>query len=81
MCMWKKVGVETIENKFVLDVKYACQEILNRYYSIQVAQRKLSHDPWWIDKISSIEQNCDQFLDGKVDIQWDRDFSSHSKIE
>ena len=69
------------EKKFVLDVKYACQEILNRYYSIQVAQRELSQDPWLIDKICAIEQNCDLFLDGKVDIQWDRDFSSHSKIE
>ena len=70
-----------MENKFVLDVKYACQEILNRYYSIQVAQRKLSQDPWWIDKISSIEHKCNQFLDGEADIHWDRDFSSHSEID
>ena len=62
------------ENQFVLDVKYACQEIANRYYSIQVAQRKLPEDPWWLKKISAIEQNCDLFLNGKAQIQWDRDF-------
>lgn len=66
------------EEKFVLDVKYACQEILNRYYSIQVAQRKSPEDPWWLKKVSDIEKNCDCFLNEKDDIQWDRDFSERN---
>lgn len=64
------------KEQFILDVKYACQEILNRHYSIQVAQRKMTTDPWWIDKIVSIEQNCSHFLDARAcDIKWKRDFA------
>tara|TARA_B100001115_G_C15428305_1_gene201004 strand:- start:93 stop:338 length:246 start_codon:yes stop_codon:yes gene_type:complete len=74
-------GGMNIEKKFVLDVKYACQEILNRYYSIQVAQKKLPEDPWWIHKINSIEQNCDSFLDGDIEIQWHRDFSDKAGVK
>ena len=54
-----------MENKFTVEIKYACQEILNRYYSVQVATRRFDSDPWWIEKILQIERNCDRFLSGE----------------
>ena|GEM_PF-1873055 len=64
-----------MENKFTVEVKYACQEILNRYYSVQVATRRFDSDPWWIEKISLIERNCDRFLSGEhTGVIWVRDY-------
>jgi len=57
------------------EIKYACQEILNRHYSILVSLRSTDEDPWWVRKISKIEQNCDHFLRGDSNqICWDYDF-------
>tara|TARA_B100000886_G_scaffold88835_1_gene58501 strand:- start:493 stop:714 length:222 start_codon:yes stop_codon:yes gene_type:complete len=67
------------EKQFILDAKYACQDILNRYYSIEVAQQKMSPDPWWIGKIKEIERNCRAFLDGDDGFSWQRDFADKTK--
>ena len=65
--------------QFILDARYACQDILNRYYSIQVAQQMMSSDPWWIDKIQMIEKNCGVLLDGDDQFTWERDFAEITK--
>ena len=67
------------EKQFILDAKFACQDILNRYYSIEVAQQKMSPDPWWIGKIQEIERNCRAFLDGDDEFSWQRDFADQTK--
>ena len=67
------------EKQFILDAKYACQDILNRYYSIEVAQQKMSPDPWWINKIQEIERNCRAFLDDDDGFSWQRDFADQTK--
>ena len=72
-----KWGIFFLDQKLAQEIKYACQEILNRHYSIQVAQRLADEDPWWIKKISKMEQNCDLFLKGDhSQISWDRDFGA-----
>ena len=71
-----------MENKFTVEIKYACQEILNRYYSVQVAKRSLDSDPWWIEKILQIERNCDRFLCGEhAEVSWVRDYGSKDLTE
>ena len=71
-----------MENKFTVEIKYACQEILNRYYSVQVATRRFDSDPWWIEKILQIERNCDLFLSGKhAGVIWVRDYGSKDLTE
>ena len=63
------------ETKFLKEIEYACQEIRNRYFSIEVAQGKFSEEPWWIKKIELIEDNCKAFLElRKSEITWERDF-------
>ena len=71
-----------MENKFTVEIKYACQEILNRHYSVQVATRQFGSDPWWIEKILQIERNCDRFLSGEqAGVIWVRDYGSKDSIE
>ena len=71
-----------MDQKFAQEIQYACQEILNRHYSIQVSQRLAEEDPWWIEKISKIEQNCALFLKGNYgQISWDRDFGAKTKYK
>ena len=67
------------EKQFITDARYACQDILNRYYSIQVAQQKMPPDPWWISKIQIIEKNCEAILNGDEHFDWERDFAEKSK--
>ena len=76
-----KIKQETFLNRQLAEeIKYACQEILNRHYSIQVSQRLADEDPWWIKKISRMEQNCDLFLKGDYSqISWDHDFGAKIK--
>ena len=71
-----------MENKFTVEIKYACQEILNRYYSVQVATRRFDSDPWWIEKILQIERNCDCFLSGEhAGVIWVRDYACKDLTE
>ena len=71
-----------MENKFTVEIKYACQEILNRYYSVQVATRRFDSDPWWIEKILQIEHNCDRFLSGEhAEVIWVRDYDCKDLTE
>ncbi|MAB26160.1 MAG: hypothetical protein CL580_00620 [Alteromonadaceae bacterium] len=76
-----KIKQETFLNRQLAEeIKYACQEILNRHYSIQVSQRLSDEDPWWIKKISRMERNCDLFLKGDYSqIFWDHDFGAKIK--
>ena len=70
-----RVSLLMEETKFLKDIEYACQEIRNRYFSIEVAQGKFSEVPWWIKKIELIEDNCKAFLDRRrTEINWERDF-------
>ena len=39
------------KSDFLKEVEYACQEITNRYFSVEVAQGRFSDEPWWIKKI------------------------------
>ena len=38
------------KSDFLKEVEYACQEITNRYFSVEVAQGKFFDEPWWIKK-------------------------------
>ena len=61
------------KTNFLKEVEYACQEITNRYFSVEVAQGKFSDEPWWIKKIKLIEVNCRAFQnDKKAEISWQR---------
>ena len=63
------------EAEFVREIEYACQEITNRYFSVEVAQGRFSDEPWWIEKIKLIEANCRAFRsEKKPKISWQRDF-------
>ena len=67
------------KSDFLKEVEYACQEIANRYFSVEVAQGKFFDDPWWIKKIKLIEANCRAFQnDKKAEISWQMDFSTIS---
>ena len=67
------------KTNFLKEVEYACQEITNRYFSVEVAQGKFSDEPWWIKKIRLIEANCRAFQsDRKAEITWQRDFGKLS---
>lgn len=71
-----------MENKFTVEIKYACQETLNRCYSVQVATRRFDSDPWWIKKILHIERNCDRFLSGEhAGVVWERDYGCKDLTE
>lgn len=67
------------EKQFITNTRYACQDILNRYYSIQVAQQKMPPDPWWISKIQMIEKNCGAILNDDDQYHWERDFAEKTK--
>ena len=67
------------KSDFLKEVEYACQEITNRYFSVEVAQGKFFDEPWWIKKIKLIEANCRAFQrDKKAEIRWQRDFGKIS---
>jgi len=69
-----------LNQKLAQEIQYACQEILNRHYSIQVSLRSADEDPWWIKKISKMERNCDLFIKGDyTQLSWDRDFGTKTK--
>ena len=71
-----------MEQNLAQEIKYACQEILNKHYSIQVSLRLADEDPWWIKKICKMERNCDLFLQGDhSQIAWDRDFGAETARE
>ena len=63
------------ETKSSKEIQYACQEIRNRYFYIEVAQRKFYEETWWIKKIELIEDNCKAFLEFReCEITWEKDF-------
>ena len=67
------------KSDFLKEVEYACQEITNRYFSVEVAQGKFFDEPWWIKKIKLIEANSRAFQrDKKAEIRWQRDFGNIS---
>ena len=67
------------KSDFLKEVEYACQEITNRYFPVEVAQGKFFDEPWWIKKIKLIEANFRAFQsDKKAEIRWQRDFGKIS---
>ncbi len=38
------------KSDFLKEVEYACQEITNRYFSVEVAQGKFFDEPWGLKK-------------------------------
>jgi hypothetical protein len=49
------------KTNFLKEVEYACQEITNRYFSVEVAQGKFSDEPWWIKKKGLLKQTVGRF--------------------